>query len=214
VAHDTDIASIRKDYIKADLTENAVGTCPMQFFSRWFDEAQAAEVDEVNAMTLATSDKEGVPHARIVLLKALEEEGFSFFTNYKSHKGQELDENPRAALVFFWQALERQVRIEGTVERLSDTASDTYFYSRPEGSQLGAWASPQSQEIIDRSILEDNYRKYQEQFSTHIPRPPHWGGFILKPNYIEFWQGRSNRMHDRIVFTLENNLWKRKRLAP
>jgi len=214
VAHDTDIASIRKDYIKADLTENAVGTCPMKFFSKWFGEAQAAAVDEVNAMTLATSDKEGVPHARIVLLKAIEEEGFSFFTNYKSHKGQELDENPRAALVFFWQALERQVRIEGTVERLSDTASDAYFHSRPEGSQLGAWASPQSQEIIDRSILDDNYRKYQEQFSTHIPRPPHWGGFILKPNYIEFWQGRSNRMHDRIVFSLENNLWKRKRLAP
>lgn len=214
MAHDTDIASIRKDYIKADLTENAVGACPMQFFSKWFGEAQAAAVDEVNAMTLATSDKEGVPHARIVLLKAIEEEGFSFFTNYKSHKGQELDENPRAALVFFWQALERQVRIEGTVERLSDTASDVYFHSRPEGSQLGAWASPQSQEIIDRSILDDNYRKYQEQFSTHIPRPPHWGGFILKPNYIEFWQGRSNRMHDRIVFSLENNLWKRKRLAP
>lgn len=208
------IAAIRTDYRKADLDESIAGSNPIAFFLQWFQEAVKSSVEEVNAMTLATCDSLGKPHARIVLLKDVEQEDFVFFTNYQSHKGHELSENNHAALVFFWKELERQVRIEGIVEKISAEKSDEYFYSRPEGSRLGAWSSPQSMVIPNRNVLDDNYEKYQKEFVNHIPRPPHWGGYQLKPSLIEFWQGRSNRMHDRILFEKENNIWKRSRLAP
>jgi pyridoxamine 5'-phosphate oxidase len=209
------IAAIRKDYQLAVLDEAHAGSDPLAFFGKWFLEAQNAEVAEVNAMTLATVDVQGKPHARIVLLKGLDEKGFVFYTNYDSAKGNELDANPYAALVFFWQELERQVRIEGTVERVSEEESDTYFSSRPEGSKLGAWSSPQSQVLQDRSLLDKNYHDYEHQFSGKpVPRPPHWGGYRVIPNRIEFWQGRSNRMHDRIVFQRSVSDWSIFRLAP
>jgi pyridoxamine 5'-phosphate oxidase len=214
LSHSADIAAIRTDYRKAALDEVLAGDDALAFFSRWFDEAVAAQIDEVNAMTLATCDAGGKPHARIVLLKGLESDGFVFYTNYDSDKGIQLASNPYAALVFFWKELERQVRIEGRIEKLDASSSDAYFYSRPAGSRLGAWASPQSRVIPDRSVLDTNYKKYQEQFSDHIPRPLHWGGYTLVPRKIEFWQGRSSRMHDRIVFERDGAAWTKCRLAP
>jgi pyridoxamine 5'-phosphate oxidase len=190
------------------------GDDPFAFFHKWFSEAEIAEVDEVNAMTLATVDKNSRPHARIVLLKGTNDKGFVFFTNYESHKGNEVAENPHAALVFFWKELERQVRIEGIIEKVSPEESDAYFLSRPQGSRLGAWASPQSRTIETREFLDDNYSAYQQKFGENIPRPPHWGGYIVLPTSIEFWQGRSSRMHDRILFTLQNGSWTKSRLAP
>lgn len=190
----------------------------MIFFRRWFEEAETAQVEEVNAMTLATVDAAGLPHARIVLLKGLDEKGFVFFTNYNSAKGRDLITHPQAALLFFWKDLERQVRVEGAAEMISAAESDAYFFSRPPESRIGAWASPQSQIIATRSILEENERKYREQFpdNDHIPRPEHWGGFRVIPSRIEFWQGRSSRLHDRIVFSrdTESAPWNRHRLAP
>lgn len=209
-----DIAAIRTDYRKAALDEMIAGDDPLVFFSGWFKEARLAAIDEVNAMTLATCGNDGKPHARIVLLKSLEEEGFVFFTNYESAKGKDIKQNNLAALVFFWKELERQVRIEGIVEKISAEMSDEYFHSRPEDSRLGAWASPQSAVIKDRNVLEENYESYKSQFSKDIPRPPHWGGYIVKPLRIEFWQGRSSRMHDRIVFEKSGDGWQRFRLAP
>lgn len=192
-----------------------VGDDPLVFFAKWFMEAQAAEVLEVNAMTLATVDEQHKPHARIVLLKGLDEQGFVFYTNYDSAKGHQLDACPHAAIVFFWQELERQVRIEGTVARVSEDESDAYFNSRPEGSKLGAWASPQSQMISDRSVLDTNYEAYKAQFANaDIPRPKHWGGYRVIPKKIEFWQGRSSRMHDRIVFERNGSNWLSYRVAP
>ena len=211
----SNIAAIRRDYQQAALDEDIVGDNPLAFFGKWFLEAQAAAVHEVNAMTLATVDAENKPHARIVLLKGLDEKGFVFFTNYDSAKGNQLDANPYAALVFFWQELERQVRVEGTVERISDEESDTYFHSRPEGSKLGAWASPQSQVIEHREILDVNYQDAATRFASgDIPRPRYWGGYRVIPTRLEFWQGRSNRMHDRITFIASADSWTRVRLAP
>jgi pyridoxamine 5'-phosphate oxidase len=208
------IAAIRKDYHKAALDEAVVGDDPISFFLKWFQEAQNAAADEVNAMTLATCDASGQPHARIVLLKGVEQNSFVFYTNYNSHKGAELTANNKAALVFFWKELERQVRVEGIVEKTNAATSDTYFQSRPEGSRLGAWSSPQSAIITDRNLLDANYAQYKAQFGNDIPRPSHWGGYQLVPTLIEFWQGRSNRMHDRICFEKANNSWKHFRLAP
>ncbi len=209
------IADIRTDYQLAKLNEQSVGEDPIAFFNQWFDEALNAEVAEVNAMTLATVDTEHKPHARIVLLKGITDNNFVFFTNYNSHKGNEIAANPNAALVFFWHELERQVRIEGRIEPISDQENDEYFFSRPPGSQIGAWASPQSAVIQDRSILDSNYQKYQEQFGDEIPRPEHWGGYRVIPSLIEFWQGRSSRMHDRIIFTAnQQGTWEKARLAP
>ena len=167
-------------------------------------------------MTLATADSLNRPHARIVLLKGLDGRGFVFFTNYDSGKGLEILSNPNVALVFFWKELERQVRIEGAVEKVTANESDQYFQSRPVGSRIGAWASPQSKEIAARDIIESNYARYQEKFSNiEIPRPPNWGGYRVVPNSIEFWQGRPSRMHDRILFTKNNNeIWDKSRLAP
>ena len=172
-------------------------------------------MEEPNAMTLATCNKEGKPSARIVLLKGFTSEGFIFFTNYKSRKGEDLENNNNAALVFFWKELERQVRIEGIVKKLTDEQSDAYFMIRPEQSRISAWSSPQSQIIKSRDVLEENFIRYQEQFSDGtIIRPPHWGGYIVTPQVIEFWQGRPNRLHDRLQYRLLNNKWKIDRLAP
>lgn len=209
------IADIRKDYKLQSLSEQDVAADPFEQFGRWWQEALNSEVDEVNAMTLATATKTGIPSARIVLLKGYDEKGFVFFTNYESHKAKELVENPHASLVFFWKELERQVRIDGAVEKVSAAESDAYFQSRPEGSQIGAWASPQSAVIQNRRIIETNVVKYTEAFAGKpIPRPDHWGGYRVLPVCIEFWQGRSSRLHDRFRFTREAGNWKRERLAP
>lgn len=209
------IADIRKDYQLTVLDEQATGDDPFAFFHRWFHEAHEADANEVNAMTLATVNADGKPHARIVLLKGLDDKGFVFFTNYNSEKGKDISENKHVSVVFFWKELERQVCIEGVAERISTEESDTYFYSRPLGSQIGAWSSPQSQIIDNRDILEQNYLRYEKEFAGKIPRPQHWGGYRIIPHNIEFWQGRSNRMHDRIIFSQNaNGTWSKNRLAP
>jgi pyridoxamine 5'-phosphate oxidase len=210
------IAAIRKEYQQQTLLERDVDPHPLVQFNKWWEEALKCELDEVNAMTLATASASGIPSARIVLLKGVNEKGFTFYTNYDSHKGRELAENPNACLVFFWAGLERQVRIEGSVEKVSEAESDEYFASRPEGSRIGAWASPQSQAISSRAEIEENAQKYMKQFNAgSIPRPPHWGGYLVKPAGIEFWQGRPSRLHDRIQYTLlDNGAWKINRLAP
>lgn len=211
----TSIADIRKDYKQHSLNESDIAVNPFVQFEQWWNEAIASQIDEVNAMTLATATKDGIPSARIVLLKGYDSDGFVFFTNYNSHKGQELLENPHAALVFFWKELERQIRIEGLVEKVSEAESDAYFNSRPEGSRIGAWASPQSSVINDRSIIESNVDALTKQYSGQsIPRPAHWGGYRVKPQVIEFWQGRSSRLHDRFKFTASGETWIRERLAP
>ncbi|RYY19655.1 MAG: pyridoxamine 5'-phosphate oxidase [Chitinophagaceae bacterium] len=209
------IADIRKDYRLRSLTEQDADS-PFQLFDRWWQEAITAQLDEVNAMTLATASLEGVPAARIVLLKGFSDKGFVFYSNYNSAKGAQLAENPRAALVFFWKELERQVRITGLVSQTSEEDSDAYFFSRPEGSRIGAWASPQSQVIASREWLEENELHYRERFEgSPITRPTHWGGYIVKPVTIEFWQGRASRLHDRLQFSLQDDgEWKLDRLAP
>ncbi len=209
-----EIATIRKDYILEALTEDDIAQDAIDQFARWWQEAVKSEIDEVNAMTLATAAKDGKPHARIVLLKDYDENGFVFFTNYSSHKGAEVEENPQAALLFFWKELERQVRIEGVIEKVSDKESDEYFHSRPVGSRIGAWASPQSSTIASRDVLEENVKKFTEAFTNEVPRPLHWGGYRVIPQTIEFWQGRSSRLHDRILYTRTNLGWAISRLAP
>jgi len=214
--HKLNIADIRKDYRLAELNEDIAGDNPIAFFGKWFAEAEASQIEDVNAMTLATVDARNKPHARIVLLKGLTQDGFNFFTNYNSAKGQDINANAHVALVFFWKELERQVRIEGIVEKLSEEESDAYFNSRPVGSRIGTWASPQSEVIPSRKVLENNYQNYEEQFSNGvIPRPANWGGYRVYPEYIEFWQGGGSRLHDRILFTLlDNKKWAKSRLAP
>ena len=209
------IADIRQDYRLHSLDENDIDTDPVEQFARWWTDAINSEIFEVNAMTLATSTKDGKPSARIVLLKGYDDRGFVFYTNYESHKGNELAENPYAALVFFWKEIERQVRIEGVVEKISAAESDAYFFSRPEGSRIGAWASPQSTVIENRELLEAKARYYTAEFKNSIPRPPHWGGYRVMPLKMEFWQGWSNRLHDRIQYTkTTEGSWKAERLAP
>ncbi len=208
------IADIRKDYSQRSLYESDVEADAIAQFTKWWGEANESRIEEVNAMTLATASAEGRPSARIVLLKDYDTNGFVFFTNYKSRKGKQLLENPFAAIIFFWKEIERQIRIEGSVLKISEEESDAYFYSRPEGSRVGAWASEQSQIIPERRVLEDRVIEYQQKFSGSIPRPPHWGGYLLKPDSIEFWQGRSNRLHDRLLYTRTGETWKIDRLAP
>ena len=209
------IADIRKDYKLQSLHENEVAANPTEQFTTWWNEAISSNIDEVNAMTLATSSTNGKPDARIVLLKGYDENGFVFFTNYQSRKAQELAANPFATLVFFWKELERQVRIEGTVEKIAAADSDAYFNSRPVGSRIGAWASPQSTVIRNRNLLEENVKQLELQYADgNIPRPEHWGGYVVKPTQVEFWQGRSSRLHDRIRYKLKNNNWIIERLAP
>jgi pyridoxamine 5'-phosphate oxidase len=211
----TNIADIRKNYSLKTLNEEDVATNAIDQFTIWWDEAIKSEIDEVNAMTLATATKDGKPSARIVLLKDYDANGFVFFTNYNSSKGHALELNPHAALVFFWKELERQIRIEGIAEKVSAAESDAYFLSRPVDSRIGAWASPQSEIIKNRNILDENVNKYTAQFGEDIPRPLHWGGYRLKPTVIEFWQGGNSRLHDRIRYTkTDDNMWKIERLAP
>ncbi len=210
----TSIADIRKDYTLKSLSEADVANNPFDQFTIWWNEAIVSNIDEVNAMTLATVSKDLKPTARIVLLKDYNNAGFTFFTNYNSQKGEDLLQNPNATICFFWKELQRQIRIEGIVEKVSNEISDQYFNSRPAGSKLGAWASPQSKVIESRDILVENEAKFKEQFGNQIQRPSHWGGYRLIPNYFEFWQGRSNRLHDRICYKLENDSWKIERLAP
>ena len=209
------IADIRKDYILASLSEEVVGDDPFSFFHTWFEDAVRAAIDDVNAMTLSTLQEDGFPDARSVLLKGLDEHGFTFFTNYNSEKGAQLLKYPKASLVFHWKELERQVRIMGVAEPLTAAENDAYFASRPKASQLGAWASPQSQKIEKREILEERYAQFEQQYTDAVPRPAHWGGYRIVPIKIEFWHGRSSRMHDRIVFEKQDNeSWSRYRVAP
>jgi pyridoxamine 5'-phosphate oxidase len=211
----SNIAAIRKDYMLRSLSENDVNKNPISQFSIWWDEAIGSNIEEVNAMTLATVNEHGYPSARIVLLKGFNDNGFVFFTNYESRKGRSLLNNPNAAVVFFWKELERQVRIEGVVEKISEEESLAYFSSRPVESKIGAWASPQSEVIESRNFLEERFKNYEQQFSgTDIPRPPHWGGYIVKPTRIEFWQGRPGRLHDRIEYNKNKEDWSIERLAP
>lgn len=209
------IAGIRNEYKQQSLLETDVVPHPIEQFDKWWDEAIKSEITEVNAMTLATANAAGVPSARIVLLKGYDKNGFVFFTNYQSHKGKEMEQNANVCLVFFWAALERQVRINGAVEKISAAESDAYFLSRPAGSRISAWASPQSTVIATRAIIEERSKQYEQQYSDgNIPRPPHWGGYIVKPHQIEFWQGRPSRLHDRMQYSLHYGNWKIERLAP
>ena len=209
------IADIRKEYKLQSLHEADVESNAIAQFSKWWDEAIKSNIDEVNAMALATASPDGRPSVRIVLLKGFDERGFTFFTNYESNKGIALANNPKASVVFFWKELQRQIRIDGVTEKVSALESDTYFASRPEGSRIGAWASPQSK-VITRTEIENKFSLSQKEFAEkNIPRPPFWGGYRIKPQLIEFWQGRPNRLHDRIVYSLEeNDSWKIERLAP
>jgi pyridoxamine 5'-phosphate oxidase len=209
------IADLRKSYEKAELSESASHPDPLKQFERWLGEAISGEVPEPNAMTLATVGSNLRPSTRIVLIKGYDERGIVWYTNYQSHKGRELAGNPFAALQFHWVEMERVVRIEGTVEKVSDAESDDYFHSRPLDSRIGAWASPQSEVIDSRTVLVTNAAKYGAQFLLQPPRPPHWGGYRLKPDNWQFWQGRKSRLHDRLRYTLQTNgEWLRERLAP
>lgn len=209
------IANLRKDYSHASLSESDVLADPIAQFSRWFDEAIMGQVPEPNAMSLATVGCGGLPSSRIVLIKGYDQTGFTWYTSYDSRKGRELQENPHAALLFHWVELERQVRIEGRVEQISETASEVYFNSRPLGSRLGAIASAQSETIADRESLEARFTAAEETFGVDPVRPASWGGYRLLPNYLEFWQGRRSRLHDRIAYTLQaDGRWTRSRLQP
>jgi pyridoxamine 5'-phosphate oxidase len=206
----------RKEYQLFNLREEDLDPDPIRQFRAWFDEAASRGVEEVDALALATATPEGRPSARMVLLRGVDERGFTFFTNYESRKATELEANPHAAMVFFWHGMERQVRIEGRVERVCEEESDLYFHSRPVGSRLGAWASPQSRVIAGREVLESAYQEMEAQYAEgDVPRPPHWGGYRLVPESIEFWQGRTSRLHDRLRYTRKRDgSWFIERLAP
>ncbi len=208
------IADIRKSYERAELSESHSHADPLQQFHQWVTEAIASEVPEPNAMTVATVGPDLRPSTRVVLIKGYDERGIVWYTNYESQKGLELAGNPYAALQFHWVELERVVRIEGIVEKVSAEESDAYFATRPLDSRIGAWASPQSQVIADRTVLVTAAAKYGARFLLQPPRPPHWGGYRLKPDTWQFWQGRKSRLHDRLRYRLENDAWVRERLAP
>lgn len=209
-----DLTALRRDYKHARLDETDIRQEPVEQFRLWLEEALKAELDEPYAMTLATVDEAGQPSARIVLLRGADAKGFAFFTNYDSRKGNELAAQDRAALLFFWAPLERQVRVEGRVVRVSDAESDDYFARRPRGSCIGAWASPQSAVIPDRQWLEQRVERYNCEHGDNVPRPPNWGGYRLVPERFEFWQGRESRLHDRLVYNRSADGWTVERLAP
>jgi pyridoxamine 5'-phosphate oxidase len=197
------------------LNKTDVDRNPIKQFAKWYDEAKANGIAEPDAMTLATATKDGKPSARIVLLKGFDDHGFVFYTNYESRKAQDLAENPRACLVAYWLPVKRQVRIEGTVEKVSEKESEDYFHTRPLGSRLGAWASNQSGVVESRDVLEQRYAELSERYGENVPRPPHWGGFRIRPTVIEFWQGRDNRLHDRLGYRLQDDgTWVIERLGP
>ena len=209
------LADLRKSYERAELSEDASHADPLRQFEQWLNEAISAQLPEPNAMTLATADGNLRPSTRVVLIKGYDESGITWFTNYESRKGRELAANPWAALQFHWVELERVVRIEGRVAKVSEAESDAYFASRPLDSRIGAWASPQSQVIAGRSVLVSNAARYAARFLLHLPRPPHWGGYRLQPDTWEFWQGRKSRLHDRLRYRLDSDRqWIRERLAP
>ena len=206
---------LRKEYRLQKLVVDETQSNPFKQFQNWFDQALKSEVPEPNAMSFSSANKEGRPSSRMVLLKKYHEDGFVFFTNYNSRKGHQINENPYGALLFFWVELERQVRIEGKVGKISADESDAYFFQRPKGSRIGAWASPQSEIIPNRTYLERLEEDYIKIFKNKkITRPAHWGGYCLTPDHFEFWQGRENRLHDRIEYTKQNNIWNIARLAP
>jgi len=208
------LRDIRKQYLFSTLDENNVLPNPFDQFEAWLQDAIDSDQLEPTAMVLSTVDEHSQPHSRVVLLKELTLESFIFYTNYEGHKAQQMAWNNQVSLVFFWSTLERQVRVEGRVEKISEVLSTSYFKSRPVDSQLGAWASPQSQLIRSKDFLEQQFQYYQQKFGDKIPKPPHWGGYAVKPTSIEFWQGRPNRLHDRLLFTKEVGEWKISRLAP
>lgn len=211
-----DIHALRQNYTRAELSESEVGNDPMQFFKKWFSEAQDSNILEPNAMILSTVSADLRSHARTVLLKEITAQGFVFYSNYESAKAMDIEHSAYVSITFLWKELERQVRIEGKAEKISLERSEKYFQSRPRGSQLGAWASPQSDIIVDRSLLHDNLKALEEKYpeGSPIPIPPHWGGYEVTPDLIEFWQGRESRLHDRLVFTASDDLWTVVRLAP
>jgi pyridoxamine 5'-phosphate oxidase len=209
------VSGVRREYGAAGLSEGDLAADPIDQLRVWLDQAREAYPKEFTSMTLATADREGRPSARVVLLKGLDERGLVFYTNYESRKGRELAENPRAALVFYWSAFDRQARIEGTVERTSREESEAYFLSRPLGSRLGAWASPQSRPIPGREELERRLREAGERFGEEVPLPESWGGYRVRPETVEFWQGRPSRLHDRLRYSLQaGGGWRIERLAP
>ena len=211
----TDLQGLRKEYKKAGLHEADLAPGPMDQFRRWFDEALAANLHEPNAMTVATATPDGRPSARVVLLKGFDEHGFVFYTNYEGRKGRELAENPYCALIFYWGELERQVRVEGRASRVPGEESDAYYGSRPLGSRLGAWASAQSREVEGRTALEERLRGLEaEHEGREVTRPPFWGGYRVEPETVEFWQGRENRLHDRLVYRRSSDGWQVARLQP
>ena len=209
------ILELRKEYSREKLDEHVTSDNPIQQFRVWFEEALKAKLIEPNAMMLATVNEQNRPSMRIVLLRDILDDGIVFYTNYLSRKGNEIELNPFGSATFFWPELERQVRIEGVLRKIDEKVSDSYFAKRPRGSQIGAWSSPQSKAIQSRNELEENELHYTALFEgKDVPRPPHWGGYVLHPDYMEFWQGRENRLHDRICYTLSESNWERSRIAP
>jgi pyridoxamine 5'-phosphate oxidase len=212
---DGQIAAMRQNYTIGELLESSAPSEPWELFSSWFEIARKTKILEPNAMILSTVRQDGQPTSRVVLLKDIDQSGLVFFTNYLSQKGEQLAHNPKASILFWWEPLQRQIRIEGEAIKIDEEESDTYFQSRPYGSCLGAWVSEQSQMIVDRTVLEKRQIEFEKKFAdSNVPRPDHWGGYRLKPNKFEFWQGRSNRLHDRLLYQMKQDSWVRVRLAP